>query len=302
VEYGPFDDRDVYVVKMVDEPTDPDAAQTFTALASVMKPAPKFAVEDKVTSHAFQGQESVIVAGPFMNRFRASTFWVVEREGKHASLPEYTLTKVTVPEPTKIGDRVRVVYDSDGYRSGQYVGLVGVLERVIENDELRYLVRFGDGSATHGDKLNGRWYCKEVERDEGDANTHEYNGVTYDLSAKYEDVEGDVWRLKRVGDVVRARLNDDGEAPTAESFSLEYVANRWAPLTRVEDSNIYVHGGVTYDLSATYRDKDGDRWNLRRNPESTDEVQAQMRPLDEDEWGHYTLRTLVTMYGPLTRV
>jgi hypothetical protein len=36
VEYGPFDDREVYVVKLVDESTDPDENRTFTAMAHVM--------------------------------------------------------------------------------------------------------------------------------------------------------------------------------------------------------------------------------------------------------------------------
>lgn len=36
VEYGPFDDGDIYVVKLVDEPTDADSPRTFTAMAHVM--------------------------------------------------------------------------------------------------------------------------------------------------------------------------------------------------------------------------------------------------------------------------
>ncbi|MFG3244626.1 phiSA1p31-related protein [Streptomyces sp. NPDC048157] len=36
VEYGPFDDRDVYVVKLVDPPADPADRRTFTALASIL--------------------------------------------------------------------------------------------------------------------------------------------------------------------------------------------------------------------------------------------------------------------------
>ncbi|MFE7624279.1 phiSA1p31-related protein [Streptomyces sp. NPDC057509] len=39
VEYGPFDDRDVYVVKLLDEPADGNP-RTFTALASVMTKVP----------------------------------------------------------------------------------------------------------------------------------------------------------------------------------------------------------------------------------------------------------------------
>ncbi|KUN16464.1 hypothetical protein AQJ23_45135 [Streptomyces antibioticus] len=62
----------------------------------------------------------------------------------------------------QVGDKVRVVKDSSTFRSGQYVGLVGTLESVRPDDILPNLVYFGDGSAAHGDKDNGRWYCAEV--------------------------------------------------------------------------------------------------------------------------------------------
>jgi hypothetical protein len=40
VEYGPFDDRDVYVVRLVDAPDGDDNPRTFTALADVMERVP----------------------------------------------------------------------------------------------------------------------------------------------------------------------------------------------------------------------------------------------------------------------
>ncbi len=177
VEYGPFDDRDVYVVRRVDEPTDPDDVRTFTALAGVMR-------------------------------------------------------KVEAPA-VKVGDRVRIVKDSDGIRSGEYVGLVGTLERVDEGAELAHLVRFGDGSGTHGDKVNGRWWCERVEP-VTDENTYEHDGVIYDLTARYRDRDGDVWRLKRINGVVRARW-DGEDSPTTDSNTLATVAGTWGPLTRVAD-------------------------------------------------------------------
>ena len=171
VEYGPFDNRDVYVVKLVDEPADADDIRTFTAMAHVM-------------------------------------------------------TKASAP--IKVGDRVRVVKGDD---SPRFVGEVGVLKQNDERDHLPYLVEFGDGRGYHGDP-NGQWWCREVER--------------------------------------------------------------------VEDENTVTYSGVTYELGVRYRDRDGDYWSLRRNPELRDEIQAQMAPVDDDEWDHYTLSTLVALYSPLT--
>jgi ribosomal protein L21E len=172
VEYGPFDDRDVYVVKLIDEPAD-DNPRTFTALASVMKPL----------------------------------------------------------EPAKVGDRVRVVRDSDGYRSGQFVGRVGVLERVDEySTDLPNLVRFGDGKGLHGDD-NGRWWCAQVERVADDENTYTYDGITYDLTAKYRDKDGDVWEF--------GARRENGEPRVYCSASgyddLETVLDAYGPLTRITD-------------------------------------------------------------------
>ncbi|MFB7114071.1 hypothetical protein, partial [Streptomyces sp. NPDC056291] len=105
VEYGPFDELDTYVVKLVDAPADPDDVRTFTALASVMKPAPAFAIGDKVT--ADYGRTGNIVAGPFISRMSEMEFWIVEdADGKHSAPRTGTLAKVTEPEPIKVGDRV----------------------------------------------------------------------------------------------------------------------------------------------------------------------------------------------------
>jgi hypothetical protein len=42
VEYGPFDDRDdIYVVKLIDAPADPESYRTFTAMAHVMTAVPQ---------------------------------------------------------------------------------------------------------------------------------------------------------------------------------------------------------------------------------------------------------------------
>ncbi|WP_405620292.1 phiSA1p31-related protein [Streptomyces sp. NBC_00076] len=229
VEYGPFDDRDVYVVRLVDAPADPNDVRTFTALSCAMRRVPAFSVGDKVTSTvSFRGEVGTLAAGPFVSRFSGVPFWVMECDGKHATPRESTLTKVTDLEPIKVGDRVRVT-DDDGGGRNRFNGRIGTVKELHGSDFLPYLVEFGDGRGRHGD-LSGRWHCKAVERVE-DENTYTHDGVTYDLSALYRDRDGDVWRLKRVGTAVRART--DGDTPTGDSLSLPHVADHWGPLTRV---------------------------------------------------------------------
>ncbi|MDX2575928.1 phiSA1p31-related protein [Streptomyces scabiei] len=174
VEYGPFDDRDVYVVRLVDEPTDPGDVRTFTALASAMT------------------------------------------------------AKVDLG-PIKVGDRVRVT-DDDGGGANRFVGMVGTVKELHGSGALLpYLVEFGDGRGRHGD-LNGRWNCLTVERVE-DESAHTHNGVTYDLTSKYRDRDGDVWHFARFGDTVVGGIRrtptsvDDGDP---FSFAAGY-----GPLTRV---------------------------------------------------------------------
>ncbi|WP_435613266.1 phiSA1p31-related protein [Streptomyces sp. bgisy159] len=174
VEYGPFDDRDVYVVKLVDEPADPDDVRTFTALASVMR-------------------------------------------------------KAEAERPIEVGDRVRVT-DDDGGGAHRFNGRVGTVVEVCAPDNyFAFKVEFGDGRGRHGD-LNGRWNCVAVER-VTDEDVYEYDGVPYDLSAKYRDRDGDVWEFARFGDKVVGLI---GSKPRDEydgdSFS---VAAGYGPLTRV---------------------------------------------------------------------
>lgn len=197
-------------------------------LAAIPEP-PKFAIGDKVTA---VGSEGALVAGPFVSKWTGTTFWVVEHaDGRYSAPLEEALTKAA-DEPIKVGDRVRVVKDSDGYRAGEYVGLVGVVAEITPSDDLPYKVRFGDGSGEHGNSVNGYWFCAEVERIT-DEDTYEYAGVTYDLRARYRDREGDVWTFKRWTDgEVRGTwvgtIND-------YSARLGEVVTDFGPLTRVTD-------------------------------------------------------------------
>lgn len=223
VEYGPFDGRDVYVVKLVDEPTDGNP-RTFTARASVMKPVAKFNVGDVVRSGSHDA-DGKIVAGPFATRF-GTRFYVIEREdGSHEHPREAILTKVE-EEPIRVGERVRILRAK---WAEEFHGKTGVVTSTSEmwrqdrGDTHPYMVELDD--------TGGEIHAAELERVE-DVNTYVHAGITYYLSAKYRDKDGDYWRFARVAGEVRGGFGS-AEDPTEESRTLSYIVERWGPLTRV---------------------------------------------------------------------
>lgn len=79
--------------------------------------------------------------------------------------------------------------------------------------------------------------------------------------------------------------------------------HRWvseSALTKVASSSTYTLNGVTYDLTAIYNDRDGDRWTFNGRREGgvplMDAPQAGYGYLD------YPLTRVVNSFGPLTRV
>lgn len=229
ITYGPYKStfgEDAYLVRREDgiEKT------WFGRFISVIPTPPAFAVGDTVKYE--YGTGGKLVAGPFRSEYHDEPIWVVEKpNGTHMTPTQNSLTKVEA-SAVKVGDRVRVVEDSDGYRSGEYVGMVGTLERIDEGADLAHLVRFGDGSGIHGDKDNGRWWCERVEP-VADEDTYEHDGVIYDLTAKYRDREDDPLRIALVDGV--ARVSWFGGTPRFDDDTLEEAVATWGPFTLVTD-------------------------------------------------------------------
>lgn len=229
IKYGPYQKAGTYLTGyyLVDFGDDTCRELRGACLSAIPEP-PKFAVGDKVTPH--DGTPGRIVAGPFVSRGWSGEFWVVEGDdAKHNTHGTDYLTKVVDPEPIKVGDRVRVVRAK--YAEERH-GQVGTVTSTTEDyrawcgDPHKYDVKFTDGNSV---------YAAEVER-VTDENAYEYSGVVYDLTAKYRDREGDVWRFARVDGAVRGTCDEDGEARVRSYHAtLERVVQDWAPLTRVTD-------------------------------------------------------------------
>ncbi|WP_328742940.1 phiSA1p31-related protein [Streptomyces caniferus] len=205
-----------YVVKGEDGKEHP-------AAASGLEPIPAFAVGDTVR-YAY-GSGGKLVAGPFKSEHHDELIWVVEKpNGTHMTPTQNSLTKVEVPDPIKVGDRVRVLEDDPDIKPGQFVGLTGTIYNVDE-DDLPYGVRF-DGEQGAPSRT---WYVTKVEKVTAPAaDTFTHDGVTYELGADYRDNEGDVWKFT---------------GKTAEDGTPEFVCHA-SGYTTVADA-VYSYGPLT---------------------------------------------------------
>ncbi|MFF9525396.1 phiSA1p31-related protein [Streptomyces achromogenes] len=232
VVYGParstFGSHTGYVVKVGGE----DVWYKSHDLSAVPE-TPKFAVGDKARG-AYSGVLYTIEAGPFHDN---EYIWYATREPSgavgHNSAADL---KAVDPEPVKVGDRVRIVKDDPTYRTGDFVGVVGIL-REIEDDGriMPYKVEL---PADAPETLYGRWWCAAVERVDAE-DTYEHGGVAYDLSARYRDRDGDYWTFKRhngqvLGEYATSNVDSSG-CITEYSSSLAYVVRNYGPLTRVSN-------------------------------------------------------------------
>ncbi|MGW6855832.1 phiSA1p31-related protein [Streptomyces xanthophaeus] len=90
-------------------------------------------------------------------------------------------------------------------------------------------------------------------------------------------------------------VNDGLRDFRAEAEELTFVGGA-AP------QDAYTHDGVTYDLSARYRDQDGDNWRFERRPDGVVRGTCSTDPSAEITEYHDSLPHAVRSYGPLTKL
>jgi hypothetical protein len=225
VSYGPFTSPLGFEWLVVRRPDGKEETVRKSDLSAIPGP-PKFAVGDKV-QHPDEGP-GVIAFGPFVAAFDPEAFLVRFEDGRNWVVTPDRLTAVE-PAPVKVGDRVRIVRATYAEETHGRVGVVTSTSeswRAEHGDEHPYIVSLG----RYGDTV----HVAELERiDSPAADTYEYNGVTYDLSAKYRDKDGDVWRFTRFGDRVTGAM---GGAPASPEYrTLRSTVDAYGPLTRVND-------------------------------------------------------------------
>ncbi|MGW0468299.1 phiSA1p31-related protein [Streptomyces sp. NPDC003027] len=67
-------------------------------------------------------------------------------------------------------------------------------------------------------------------------------------------------------------------------------------------ADTYDYGGITYDLTASYTDRDGDSWAFSPSHLDEDEVPRGRFRNRADFETHYNLKRVIDAFGPLTKV
>ncbi|MFD5198838.1 phiSA1p31-related protein [Streptomyces sp. NPDC058375] len=100
-----------------------------------------------------------------------------------------------------------------------------------EAEELRTIVGHADGTRTTV-RIYQALEKIEAPKPAPAADTFEYDGVTYDLNAKYKDRDGDVWSFTgRLSDDGIPRVTYTGYADNIDTIA--EIADNYGPLTKV---------------------------------------------------------------------
>jgi hypothetical protein len=180
-----------------------------------------------------------LVAGPFKSGYHGENIWVVEKpDGTHMTPTENSLTKVSpVADEIRVGDRVRILHATYAGRTHGMTGTVTSSAEVFRQDvrdHHPYCVRLDAG---------GSVYVRDLEKIDDPSTTYTHAGVTYDLTARYRDRDGDTFELSTEQRSTDA--TEDGNADGTPlgrysdsrywAWSLAEVARCYGPLTRIDD-------------------------------------------------------------------
>ncbi|MFE7398007.1 phiSA1p31-related protein [Streptomyces sp. NPDC057557] len=225
IEYGPYNSSPTYLVKLIEGE---NAGDVFPALAYILKAAPAFIVGDTV-SHRMLGTVE-ITYGPYTDTLGAVRYLTRLAGGSEQPMSPEMLT--ALPALVPVGTRVRI--DRAKWAEEQH-GKIGVVQSNTEtwrerrDDVHSYIVRIDDGSTFHVAELTP---VDDTSKDIFGVTTFEHNGIVYDLSAKYEDRDGDTWRFARVDGEVRGEY--EPESPIDDySPTLARVVRSYGPLKKI---------------------------------------------------------------------
>lgn len=285
ITYGPFTNPahgSRYLLKDAD-------GNEYAVRGLYLTAAPTFEVGDKVRDG---GDEYIIKAGPFKGY--SEWYAVADAEGRELQANADTLTAVPAPEPVKVGDRVRVVLAK---HAEEYHGKAGTVTSVsgtwAPDGELHaYRVRVdgvGALDVAKVEKLPADGVAPEPVK-VGDRIRVTVDGANLAMVSK-----GDVFTVDRLTER-GIRTTSTPRRSTGWFFTPENFE-------KITDADTFTEDGVTYDLTAQYRDKDGDRWDFSADLLGSDGTpRARMNsdaPFDDDLC---TLRYVTNNYSPLRMV
>ncbi|MEV0444044.1 phiSA1p31-related protein [Streptomyces spectabilis] len=302
VSYGPYNSLwggQRYVIRLNSGMETAVSPGTISAIPE----SPKFAVGDKVTLSTRRGAKATVEYGPI----DGGDSYLVKLVDKPIDGDPQTFTALAAvmrPMPAvSVGDRARIVRAAHmEHMHGRTGTVTSVSEswRSYRDDTHPYVVRLEEGDSI---------YVAELERVDG--------AVPADEAVKV----GDVVRILEDGafhaDVKRGDLfvvqgtfrdtwdDEDGIKVNAQPGArLEHWTFRPQDFEKVSPDEVEVHDGVVYDLTARYRDNDGDYWTFLRVDGNVRGAYG-ARDVDRSDYvtGYSdTLAYAVKNYGPLKRV
>ncbi|MGW2950750.1 phiSA1p31-related protein [Streptomyces eurythermus] len=188
-----------------------------------------FKAGDKVET--FSGKTGEVVYGPAWSTFGSYTGYVVKVDGEDVWYKANELSAVPELPTFAVGDKV----NHRTFGAGEIA--FGPFEH--HNGPAHYLIKdeVGKHALVQADAMEAATTPEFIKVGDRvrvtDEDTYEYDGVTYDLSAKYRDKDGDRLKIKLVNGV--ARVGWFGEEPNSSSYGLAYAIRQYGPLTRVHD-------------------------------------------------------------------
>lgn len=188
---------------------------------------PAFQVGDKVT---VEGADTTIAAGPFVDDDGSVTYVAKSDYGDHELYSADVIKPVPAVAPLKPGDKIRIL-KGDLQRANVSAGDVLTVQTVDYDGNITT-------NAPRG--LPDYWYFGRSHEGTGwervTTDTETYDGVTYDLSARYRDEDGDYWTFKRIDGTVRGNCAGTNRAVEVSEYSepLSSAVRNFGPLMRVE--------------------------------------------------------------------
>lgn len=238
-----------------------------------------FAVGDKVT-HNMTGMHGVVTYGPFNRRAGVPAYVVQRPDGTEAV---WLAVRVTAAKHAfAIGDRAKIVSQTEP---------VEIIGGPFKN-------RFHTWFAVHGNEV-GDTTASENELTAlptpDPISVGDWVRVTADdphnRTGEFVGKMGVVIRLGHMSSQVPYRVSFDAEQDAPH--------DEWNVASVEKTTGEYRYGGITYNLSAKYRDAYGDVWTLGRVGNI---VAGATLPVGSPRSESPSLGHIVRKWGPLTRV
>ncbi|MEV4037695.1 phiSA1p31-related protein [Streptomyces umbrinus] len=243
-----------------------------------------FAVGAKVEHRTFGAGE--VAFGPFDHSTGPNHYLIKQEGGKHALVVAEALSPAA---KFKVGDRVK----------GQLSGTEYTIEAgPFFSPREWYATKHADGTVTQ----NGAGVLSLIDSaaDDSAVKVGDVIRILKDGAFAASVKAGDLFEVKSLNPRIPGRIVVDA-GPGARMSQWNF---RPQDFVKVSADKATVHDGTVYDLTAQYRDTDGDHWSFKRVGDAVRGDCGRSNIDRSSRVGGYSerLSSVVSTYGPLTKV